>query len=188
MGLISERIADIARRCGDLSPIQGDVRAILVEDNRQRALQGVDAQGGRFASLAPSTIRSRQGAGPPLAPRFGQSREITGYVVQVTAGPGRLTFVASWPGSPWMEYHHTGTRRMPRRDPYGFRSSAIDRIRPLMADYVMTGEVKGNSGGTPTVTAAPSAPQLTLLQRGRQRVAQAARSVFGWPRRRMAGA
>jgi hypothetical protein len=136
-GKITERLQDIARRCGDLSPLREPIRKILIEGNRQRALAGVDAQGRPFAPLAASTLRYRSGKGPPLAPRFAGSREITGYVLDVQAGVGRLSFAASWPGQPWMEYHATGTRYMPKRSPYGFRQVDLDKIRPMMSDYIL---------------------------------------------------
>lgn len=134
---VAERLSDIARRCGDLSPLRDPIRRILVEGNRSRALAGVDAQGQPFAPLAPSTLRRRKGGGPPLAPLYSASRVVSQYVVDVQAGPGRLSFTGAWPRQRWMEYHHTGTRRMPRRDPYGFRRQDLDAIRPMLNDYVL---------------------------------------------------
>jgi hypothetical protein len=134
---VAERLGDIARRCGDLSPLREPVRRILIEGNRARALAGVDAQGRRFAPLAASTLSRRRGTGPPLAPRYAASRVVTAYVVNVIAGPGKLSFTGAWPSVHFMEYHHTGTRYMPRRDPYGFRQQDIDRIRPMLGDYIL---------------------------------------------------
>jgi hypothetical protein len=144
-GKITERLSDIARRCGDLSPLQEPVRRILIEGNKVRALAGVNAQGVPFAPLAASTLRGSRihggpvlrRQGPPLAPHYAGSRVVTGYVVNVIAGPGKLSFAASWPSAPWMIYHHTGTRYMPRRDPYGFRKQDLDAIRPLMNQYIL---------------------------------------------------
>jgi hypothetical protein len=134
---LTERLSDIARRCGDLSPIKEPVRKILVEGNKARALAGVNAQGQAFAPLAASTLRYRRGTGPPLAPRGTQSRVVTQYVVNVTAGVGRLSFTGAWPSVHFMEFHATGTRYMPRRDPYGFRQVDLDKIRPMLSDYVL---------------------------------------------------
>lgn len=192
MGRISERIADIARRCGDLSPLQEPVRQVLTEDNTHRALAGIDVQGRPFAPLARSTLLHRRGSGPPLAPRSASSRIVTDYTVQVTTGMGRLTFAASWPGIPWMECHHTGTARMPKRDAYGFRQVALDKIRDMMSGYVMQGSVTAPGGGSTGggggagATAPVAAPRPSLLDRGRRAVAHAAKTVFGWPRRRPA--
>lgn len=140
MGQISERIADIARRCGDLSPLKEPVRQVLWEGNKQRALAGTDAQGTPFAPVAASTRKTRGGDGAPLAPHGASSRVVTDYTVNVQAGPGRLTFTGSWPSCPWMEYHHTGTKRMPRRDPYGFRAQDLDRVRQMLREHVMKGK------------------------------------------------
>ena len=134
---LKDRLSDIARRCGDLSPLREPVRKILVEGNKARALAGVDAQGRPFAPLAASTLARRRGSGPPLAPRGTQSRVVTQYVVNVQAGVGRLSFTGAWPSVHFMEFHATGTRYMPKRDPYGFRQVDLDRIRPMLADYVL---------------------------------------------------
>ena len=182
MGVIAERIADLARRCGDLSPIAPEVRAILVEGNKRRALAGVDFMGRPYAPLAPSTWRTRKGSGPPLAPRSAQSRVVTEYTVQVTAGPQRLTFVAGWPNVHFMEYHIHGTSRMPRRDPLGFADHELYRIRQLMAAYVMKGEkpTGGDTSGAAAVAFTP-APRPSLLGRA----AAAALSLFKRPTRRL---
>lgn len=137
MGIIRERLTELAKRCGDLTPIQNDVRQILVNGNRERALAGTNAQGVPFASLAPSTLKHRRGKGPPQAPRGAGSQIVTGYVVQVTAGPGELRIIASWPDLPWIPYHVDGTPHMPARNPMGYRQQDLEKIRALMNGYVM---------------------------------------------------
>lgn len=137
MGKISERLADIARRGGDLSPLGEPVRRVLWEGNRERALAGENAQGVRFAPLAASTLKHRKGTGPPGAPRGASSRVVTGYVVSVIAAVGRLSFTGSWPGLDWIKYHATGTKRMPQRDPFGFRQRDLDKVRQMLREYVM---------------------------------------------------
>jgi hypothetical protein len=139
-GPTAERLADLARKCGDLTPLREPVRQILVDGNRERSLAGTDPQGRSFASLAASTLRRRRGSGPPLAPRGAQSRVVTAYEVDVLAGAGRLTFTGSWPSLPWMEYHHTGTARMPARNPYGFRQQDLDEVRDLLVRHVVRGD------------------------------------------------
>jgi hypothetical protein len=135
-GPAAERLADFARRCGDLTPLREPVRQILVDGNRERSLAGTDPQGRSFASLAASTLRRRRGTGPPLAPRGAQSRVVTAYEVDVQAGTGRLDFVASWPSLPWIEYHVTGGRYLPVRNPFGFRSKDLEAIRELLSDHI----------------------------------------------------
>jgi hypothetical protein len=138
-GPAAERLADLARRCGDLTPLREPVRQILVDGNRERSLAGTDPQGRSFAALAASTLRRRRGTGPPLAPRGAQSRVVTAYEVDVLAGAGRLSFTGSWPSLPWMEYHHSGTARMPARNPYGFRQQDLDEVRALLVRHVVRG-------------------------------------------------
>jgi hypothetical protein len=137
VGLIQERIADIARRCGDLSPLAVPVRKVLVDGNRERALAGTDANGVRFAPLKPSTLERRKGSGPPQAPRGASSRIVTGYVVSVLASVARLLITGSWPTLAWLGYHRTGTKHMARRDPYGFRPKDLETIRGMLRGYVM---------------------------------------------------
>lgn len=137
MGAIAERLSEIARRCGDLSPLREPVRRLLWEGNRERALAGVDAQGRRYDVLAASTLEHRDGSGPPLAPRGPQSRIVTGYVVDVRAGVGRLSITGSWPELPWVEYHHTGGKRLPRRDPFGWREKDLEACRMLLGEHVL---------------------------------------------------
>jgi hypothetical protein len=137
MGRISERLADVARRCGDLTPLADPVRRLFWEGNRAARLAGVDAEGRPFAPLAQSTLKRRKGHGPPLAPEGEASKIITGYVVQVTAGPGRLTFAGSWPDLDWIQYAADGTRHMPARDPLGFRRQDIDQVRDWMRGYIL---------------------------------------------------
>lgn len=137
MGKITEHLADIARRGGDLSPLGEPVRRVLWEGNRERALAGEDAQGRRYDSLSPATLKRRKGSGPPLAPRGAASRIVTGYVVSVIAAMSRLTFTGSWPGLDWVQYHADGTKRMPRRDPFGFRQRDLDKVRTMVREYIM---------------------------------------------------
>lgn len=137
MGKISNRLADIARNAGDLSPIAEPLRQILWEGNRERALRGEDAQGQAFAPLSPATLKNRKGDGPALAPRRGASRIVTGFVVHVIAGVGRLSFTGSWPGLDWVRYHADGGRRLPRRDPFGFTNATLEKARALLRQHVM---------------------------------------------------
>jgi hypothetical protein len=134
----TERLADLARKCGDLTPLREPVRQVLIQGNRVRAVAGTDVEGipyEDYAPLAPSTLRRRRGDGPPLAPRYANSRIVTAYEVDVTAGTGRMSFTGSWPSLPWMEYHHTGTARMPRRDPYGFTAKTLEEVRTLLREH-----------------------------------------------------
>jgi hypothetical protein len=139
----TERLADLARKCGDLTPLREPVRQVLIRGNRERSLAGTDAQGRTFAALAAATLKRRRGPGPPLAPLGAQSRVVTAYEVDVQVGTGRLSFIAGWPSLPWMEYHHTGTARMPRRDPYGFTAKTLEDIRTLLREHYRKNRTMG---------------------------------------------
>jgi len=107
MGLLLERTQEIARRCGDLSPPAEPVRERLWDANRDVILAGVSPGTTRpVAALAPSTLKRRKGGGPPRAPRGVASRIVSGCVVSVTAGPGRLCYMKSWRGG-----EHAGAQR-----------------------------------------------------------------------------
>lgn len=135
MGAILDRLTDLARRCGDLSPIAPQVRDVFLLGNRERAMAGTDAAGRPFAPLARSTLKHRHGSGPPQAPTP-SAQIITGCEISVQAGPGRLSITQSWPGVRWVEYAISGTRRMPRRDPTGFRDQDKTKVAALMNDYI----------------------------------------------------
>jgi hypothetical protein len=61
---------------------------------------------------------------------------VAGYAVDVAVAPGRLEVTAGWPGLDWVGDHRTGTRRMPRRDPGGFRDADRARVLSLLSEYV----------------------------------------------------
>jgi hypothetical protein len=146
MGAIVERLQEIARRCGDLTPLAEPVRQLIVEDNRDAILNRQDCRGNTVASLAASTLRTRDGSGPERAPNYSRSRIIRGLVVWVRAGVGQLSFTKSWPDAPWVEHHVTGTPKMPARDPSGVRPGAMDEIRAMLKGHVKDGDASGRRG------------------------------------------
>jgi hypothetical protein len=90
VGLIHDRVSDIARKCGDLSSLQEPIRSRLVEGNRQVIMSGTSpGSTAKVAPLAPSTLRRRKGNGPPRAPRGEASRVVAGCEVH-----DRLWFLA----------------------------------------------------------------------------------------------
>jgi len=137
-GLLRERVADMAKRCGDLTPLAEPVRQRLIEGNREAILQGVSPDGNRVAPLKRSTIKRREGrSGPPRAPGFSNSRVITMYEVKVIAGPQKLTFTGGWPDfEPILGWLDKGTRKMVARPTMGFRQADLDWVRGEMKAYV----------------------------------------------------
>lgn len=139
MGLL-EHNRDILRRMRDLRPVEPQLRRIFVEGKRDQLTRGVDAQGRAFEPIKPATREHRAGSGPPLAPQGVNSDIVTRYTVQLQQVANGLAVVAGWPMA-WVKYHVSGGRRLPRRDPSGFRpqdkAEAMRRIR----DYIMRGRV-----------------------------------------------
>lgn len=135
----AERLGDMAKRCGDLSPLAAPVRRIVEDDNREAILSGQDCRGHAVSALAPSTLERRDGSGPPRAPHGMASRLVAGLVVVVHAGLSRLAISKTWPDAPWWVYHASGTRNMPARDPSGVRPEATARVRELLSKYIMKG-------------------------------------------------
>jgi hypothetical protein len=139
MGLL-ERNQGIARRAEDLAAASARVRAILVDGKREQLLSGVDATGRPFAPLARSTLARKGRRSPsPLLPDGPASGLITGYSVDVSLEPGRMTIDAGWPGRDYVRYLRSGTRRMPARDPGGFRPEDLERCRREVKEHVMGG-------------------------------------------------
>lgn len=129
---------EILARGRNLAPLEPELRRIYVEGKRAQLLAGRDAQGGEFAAIKPATAKSRGGAGPPLAPRGAASDIISRYSVRFEWLSSVVRIVAGWPMN-WVQYHRTGTSRMPRRDPGGFRPQDRKAAMDLVREYVMRG-------------------------------------------------
>jgi hypothetical protein len=134
-----ERNTEILARLGRLQEVAEPIAQIFREGKREQLLAGADAGGFPFAPLAPSTLSHRQGSGPPLAPNGSSSRVITGYVVSVEVDARGLTISAGWPALDWIKYHRTGTKRMPKRDPGGFRDQDKAAATKVIEEFIFRG-------------------------------------------------
>jgi hypothetical protein len=115
--------SNLVRQCRD------DILRIIVEGHREGVLSGTDRYGSGYAPLAPRTLKTRKGDGPPLAPRSLSSRIWThfyGYWTGIHQSTAEL--VAGWRGIPWIRFHITGGPRLPRRDPAGLRPQTEQKI------------------------------------------------------------
>jgi hypothetical protein len=130
----------IAERIDRPAPMAERLRVLFVEGKRAQLLAGHDAQGTPFAPLAASTLRYRKGFGPPLVPNEGASKLIAGYVVTITTEPAQIRVEAGWPGLDWVRYHQSGTRRMPQRDPGGFRAPDVAEALRLWKEDIFRGK------------------------------------------------
>lgn len=140
MGKILDHLDAMARRAADPSPAAGPIAAALKRGKREQLLTGRDAAGHAFPPAAPATLRrSGRGPGPVLVPDGDASRLIRDYTVSVTIQPGRIECSAGWPGLEWVRYLRSGTRRMPIRDPGGFRAEDLDGARAILREYIASG-------------------------------------------------
>jgi len=121
----------------DLMPLATTVKEVMLKDNREGLLRGEDSFGDPNADVMQSTIdRGRGGEGPPTVPRYGASRLIADYQVDIQASSDRIILVGSWPNTPFVHYHATGTKYMVARDPTGIRPQGELLIAEALADYV----------------------------------------------------
>lgn len=139
-----ERNKGIARRAEDLGDVAGRIADILRAGKRDQLLAGVDAAGRPFAPLSPATLSRKGRTDPrPLIPLGESSSLIVGYVVDTSVETSRLIVSAGWPGRPEVQYLRSGTRRMPARDPGGFRAQDLEQCRGVVRAHVMEGPDRG---------------------------------------------
>jgi hypothetical protein len=126
-----------------------DIGQIVKDGNREGLLAGTDRYGRAMTPLAESTLKRRRGSGPPLVPRGSASRPIRNFVVNWVSAASGWVMVAGWTGmarggKPWMQYHITGGKYLPRRDPAGIRPRHWNliraRIRKLGVDILRHGK------------------------------------------------
>lgn len=148
----SEVVARHLRALADLRPVGNVIAELMLDDVQSARLEGVDRDGDAMVPIAESTRndRRRGGDGPPLAPKGGGSRVVSGFKVDVnTPTPYQCVVVGSWPGLYWLKYHRTGGSKagtnwvLPRRDPVGVRPMTrtliLDAARRAMAEQLGKG-------------------------------------------------
>jgi hypothetical protein len=133
---LESRNRELVDRIDHLERMETELRQLFSEGKTEQLLQGVDADGGPFAPLAPSTLRNRPGSGPPLVPRYRDSAIIRAYTVTITTIGAGLRIVAGWPTLAWVKYHQSGTKHMPQRDPGGFRNADAELALKRLRDFV----------------------------------------------------
>lgn len=135
----------------DLKGLEGRIRSIVQDQNKEDRLEGVDREGGHLIGLAPSTLKKRKGSPIPFVEHGVASRVIANLIVHVEASPGRLQVQASWLAMPWLKYHITGGPVIPKRDFAGFGPwvlPLIDAAVVAESDRQFPGFDRGFSGGT----------------------------------------
>ena len=129
----------------DLTPLGQDIRQIMIEDNLEARLQGVDADGNDFAQLRGERplkaweIAERGGSGPPLAPREAGSRVVADFEVEpYPLDEGGILLLGQWPSMPFLHFHVSGApaNNMPVRDPVGVTPRGWERIADAVDGFV----------------------------------------------------
>lgn len=145
------RIYRIQEAADKIDEIMPELEKLAWEDNRDGLLAGRDKHGRRFRKLSPHTVRFRKSAvgaadpkAPPLIPCYERSRLIANY--RVTSFPrarGAWIILGAWEdvvsskGVPFIGFHATGTRRMPRRDPTGVRPVGQQKISEALKTWLL---------------------------------------------------
>lgn len=143
--VVSTKLKDLKKfnqQIRKLDTLASKMRKVVVDDNRKFALLGIDKYERDYAELRPSTIRTRRGSGPPLAPRNGTSRVIRRFYCDYTTSNGQITLNAGWRGADveWMKYHFSGYRhrsgyRVPARSANGIRPSTMRALKQLAENH-----------------------------------------------------
>jgi hypothetical protein len=135
-GDLEAKYGGIAARADSPGPAAERIVEVLKRGKREQLLAGVDADGEDFAPLAASTLKRPRQCPTPLIPDGPESGLILGYSVEVAAAPGRLEISAGWPDRDYVRYHRTGTARMPRRDPGGFRAADRQECLSILSEHI----------------------------------------------------
>jgi hypothetical protein len=138
VGKILDRNRAILDRIGDLRPIGEKIRSIFVAGKREQLLSARDHEGTPFLTLAKSTLARPRQSPLPFLCHGASSSLIVNYQVDVSFAAAAVTVQAGWPMD-WVRYHITGTRKMPRRDPSGFRDEDKRQAIAVLREWVING-------------------------------------------------
>lgn len=120
----------------DLSGLRQPITQTIQEEHRRARLAGLDRFGKPLAPLAPSTLKTRDGNGPPLAPHEAGSRVVNNFVVNVEPTSNGVRIEAGYVGMPWIRYHAQGAGRLPVRDVIGLQPEAELRVERLVLNEI----------------------------------------------------
>lgn len=143
-GALQRRVEQISAATRPGSRVQAKLRSDLLrivrEDHTDMLLRDVDRYGQRRAPLAPSTLANkRRGPGPSLIPRGTGSRFITNWeavwktIEGIPQLVGRYVNILSKQGKPFVQYHMTGGKYLPRRDTGGITPKGWAQVKARFA-------------------------------------------------------
>lgn len=140
---LDSALGELMLRAENLAPVAEDLRAVMVADNTERSLSGVDLNGVSLEPLTTYTLLTRKGTGPPLAPEGGAALIVSDYVVDVdTISPYEVVLRGHWPGAPWMRFHVTGYTNnrsgnwVPTRNPAGITPQGQEAVATTFERFV----------------------------------------------------
>lgn len=122
----------------DLRPLGEQIRGILIQDNREALMAGIDGNGRPFAPLAASTLEHRRGSALPGSWRAeAGSALIGGFEVEIDVRPGgQLLIEAGWNNSaPQARYFSEGTAHQPPRKLDGLRPETQEKITVAVDEF-----------------------------------------------------
>jgi hypothetical protein len=131
-GTFSPLMKNLAKGFADIRPLAKEIGRLMLEGNREI---GTDWNSNNLAPLAPSTLKRRDGTGPPLAPHGLDSRIVTNAQINVVGIGDYVAIELSWKDMPWLTYHSTGTKYMKQRDITGIRPETMDQIGDLIQSF-----------------------------------------------------
>lgn len=127
----------------NLHELAARIRAILLDQNRDARLAGLDKDGVPFIDIKEPTRRwrartGRDPAGPPMNPD-GMLSTLAGKArCDITAvSDQHYLIVLRWDGAPWLRFHVEGSGNPIIRDPVGITPEGQDMIRQAVADFLL---------------------------------------------------
>jgi hypothetical protein len=117
-----------------------DLRLVVTEDHYHMLLENRDRYGQTRAPLAARTLADpKRGPGPSLIPNYYRSRFLSHFEALWTTEGALMILIARYrdilskKGKPFVQYHMTGTWKMPRRDTGGITPKGWAQVKKLFA-------------------------------------------------------
>lgn len=154
---LEHNLIALSYRIFDLEPMAKVAEEVMIRQNEEGALMGIDQYGNTYDALAKSTWKTRPGSGPPLAPQGVASRVVSDFTTDLEHGFDEITVRGRWPNCPWMRFHKTGAPKnnMPERDPIGIRPHGWQQLAVEFHNWiqkVLSGEGSAAVGGHSALT------------------------------------
>lgn len=112
---------------------------VLISDNRDARLRGLDKDGKKFIPVKNPNDPRRGGTGEPLDPKGLDSRIVDMMTVTEQISQSQLILTARWTGdiARIIGYHKRGAGFLPIRDPVGLTPAGKSRYRAILKRYAV---------------------------------------------------